>query len=44
MKNNERKPEQRKDGEMKEIQALTEEENKERKWQQQKEQNKGGGF
>jgi hypothetical protein len=42
--NNKRKPKQEKDGEMKEMQAMTEEENKERKWQKQKDENKGGGF
>ncbi|HET7580911.1 MAG TPA: hypothetical protein VFK33_16650 [Bacillales bacterium] len=38
------KPEQKRDGEMKEMQALNEEENKERKWQQQRDQNRGGGY
>lgn len=37
------KPEQERDGAMKEMQALNEEENKKRKWEQQKDQNKGGG-
>lgn len=37
-----KKPEQRKDGAMKEMQAMNEEENQKRKWQQQKDQSKGG--
>lgn len=38
------KPEQQRAGEMKKMQALNAKENKERKWQQQKDQNRGGGF
>jgi hypothetical protein len=39
-----RKPQQRRDGEMKEMQAMNEKENKERKWQQQRDQARGGGY
>ncbi|HET7629693.1 MAG TPA: hypothetical protein VFK44_15070 [Bacillales bacterium] len=39
-----RKPAQDRDGEMKERQALNKQANKQRKWKQQKDQNKGGGF
>lgn len=39
-----RKPEQQREGEMKEMQAMNEKENKERKWQQQKDQARGGGY
>lgn len=37
------KPKQQREGSMKEMQALNEEENKQRKWEQQKDQNQGGG-